>query len=63
MIYSTLSFQQTSVQKTYSPGTNITFLIHVEWDINDFSLRFMSVGLYFLFPEMLLIALLHYFSS
>lgn len=63
VIYSTLPFQQTSVQNMYSLDSNITFVIHVEWDVNNFSLRFVAVGLQFSFPEMLLTALLHYFSS
>lgn len=63
VIYSTLSFQQTSVQNTYSLDTNITFFFRAEWDVNNFSLRFVAVSLYFSFPEMSLTALLHYFSS
>lgn len=48
--------------KNISLDTYIPFLIHVEWDVNNFSLRFVAVSLYFSFPE-IVTALLHYSSS
>ena len=57
------SILSTNIWTKHPLGTSIAFLIHVEWDINNFSPRFVAVRLYFSFPEMLLTALPHYFSS